>query len=261
VIPVHFGGLACDIASIRTIAAKHGIAVVEDAAHALPSRSAGELVGSRSEYACFSFYATKNLTTGEGGAFVTSDENIADRVRRLSLHGLSRDAWKRYESAGSWYYEIEEPGFKYNMTDIAAAMGLAQLRRLPALHAEREHLAGLYDEAFSLTDWLNPQPQTPADEHGHHLYVLRLNPARLLIGRDKFIEALNAENIGTSVHFIPLHMHTYYRDRFEFPSEAFPGSLALYEQAISLPMYPGLSSLAQNDVINAVMKIGSAYAR
>jgi dTDP-4-amino-4,6-dideoxygalactose transaminase len=182
-------------------------------------------------------------------------------VRRLSLHGLSRDAWKRYESAGSWYYEIEEPGFKYNMTDIAAAMGLAQLRRLPALHAEREQLAGRYDEAFALTRWLNPQPQTPNGEHGRHLYVLRLNPARLLIDRDRFIEALNAENIGTSVHFIPLHIHPYYRDRFEFPAEAFPGALALYGQAISLPMYPGLSSFAQDDVINAVKKIGTAYAR
>ena len=261
VIPVHIAGQACDMAAINEIAGRHGITVIEDAAHALPTGPAGDLVGRNSKFACFSFYATKNLTTGEGGMLVTDDEEAATRAKRLSLHGLSNDAWSRYDDVGSWYYEIEEPGYKYNMTDIAAALGLRQLGRLDDLHAERAAQAARYTDAFSEAPWIEGAHAGAPDEHAWHLYMVRLNLEHLACDRNKFIEALRAENIGTSVHFIPLHLHPYYRDRFGFAPEEFPSAVGLYERVISLPLYPGLTAADQGDVIDAVTKIGAANAR
>ena len=261
VIPVHVAGQVCDMDGINEVANKHGIVVVEDAAHALPAGPAGDLVGRTSRFACFSFYATKNLTTGEGGMLVTTDDEAAARVKRLSLHGLSHDAWGRYDVAGSWYYEIEEPGYKYNLTDIAAALGLRQLERLGELQAERVAQAARYDGAFSEVSWIEGAHAERPDEHARNLYIVRLNLQELTCTRNRFIEALSAENIRTSVHFIPLHVHPYYRDRFGFTPESFPNAFSLYERAISLPLYPGLAAADQGDVIEAVMKIGASFAR
>ena len=192
---------------------------------------------------------------------VTDDEEAATRAKRLSLHGLSNDAWSRYDDVGSWYYEIEEPGYKYNMTDIAAALGLRQLGRLDDLHAERAAQAARYTDAFSEAPWIEGAHAGAPDEHAWHIYMVRLNLERLACDRNKFIEALRAENIGTSVHFIPLHLHPYYRNRFGFVEETFPSAFGLYKRVISLPLYPGLSAAGQGDVIDAVTKIGEANAR
>lgn len=261
VMPVHIAGQVCDMNGINEIAGQHGIVVVEDAAHALPAGPAGDLVGRTSRFACFSFYATKNLTTGEGGMLVTTDDEAAARVKRLSLHGLSHDAWDRYDDAGSWYYEIEEPGYKYNLTDIAAALGLRQLERLGELQAERVAQAERYAGAFEKAPWMEGAYAERPDEHAWHLYIVRLDPEGLTGTRNRFIEALRAENIGTSVHFIPLHLHPYYRDRFGHRPETFPNAFRLYERSISLPLYPGLTAADQGDVIDAVMKIGASFAR
>jgi dTDP-4-amino-4,6-dideoxygalactose transaminase len=260
VMPVHIAGQACDMDGINEVANRHGIVVVEDAAHALPAGPVGDLVGRTSRFACFSFYATKNLTTGEGGMLVTTDEDAAARVKHLSLHGLSHDAWDRYDDAGSWYYEIEEAGYKYNLTDIAAALGLGQLARLDELHAERLAQAERYADAFSEASWIEGGHAERPDEHAWNLYIVRLNLDGLGCTRNRFIEALRAENIGTSVHFIPLHLHPYYRDRFGFRPQTFPNAFSLNERAISLPLYPGLTAADQGDVIDAVMRIGASFA-
>ena len=261
VIPVHIAGQACDMDGINEVANRHGVAVVEDAAHALPAGPAGDLVGRTSRFACFSFYATKNLTTGEGGMLVTIDDEAAARVKRLSLHGLSHDAWNRYDEIGSWYYEIEEPGYKYNLTDIAASLGLRQLDRLGELQAERMAQAERYADAFSEASWIEGACAERPEEHAWHLYIVRLNLDQLTCTRNSFIEALRAENIGASVHFIPLHLHPYYRKRFGHRPETFPNAFRLYERSISLPLYPGLTAADQGDVIDAVMKIGASFAR
>ncbi|MCH8223975.1 MAG: DegT/DnrJ/EryC1/StrS family aminotransferase [Chloroflexi bacterium] len=261
VIPVHIAGQACDMDGINEVANRHGVVVVEDAAHALPAGPAGDLVGRTSRFACFSFYATKNLTTGEGGMLVTTDDEAAARVKRLSLHGLSHDAWDRYDEIGSWYYEIEEPGYKYNLTDIAASLGLRQLDRLGELQAERMAQAERYADAFSEASWIEGACAERPEEHAWHLYIVRLNLDQLTCTRNRFIEALRAENIGASVHFIPLHLHPYYRNRFGHRPETFPNAFRLYERSISLPLYPGLTAADQGDVIDAVMKIGASFAR
>ncbi len=261
VIPVHIAGQVCDMAGINEVANRHSIVVVEDAAHALAAGPAGDLVGRTSRFVCFSFYATKNLTTGEGGMLVTNDDEAAARVKRLSLHGLSHDAWDRYDDVGSWYYEIEEPGYKYNLGDIAASLGVRQLDRLGELQAERVAQAERYADAFSEASWIEGAHAERPDEHAWNLYIVRLNLKELTRTRNRFIEALRAENIGTSLHFIPLHLHPYYRDRFDFKPEAFPNAFSLYQRVISLPLYPGLTAADQGDVIDAVMRIGASFAR
>lgn len=192
---------------------------------------------------------------------VTNDDEAATRAKSLSLHGLSQDAWGRYDDVGSWYYEIEEPGYKYNLTDMAAALGLGQLERLDQLQAERAAQARRYAAAFSELPWIDGGHAERPDEHAWHLYIVRLRLDRLGCTRNKFIEALKAENIGTSVHFIPLHLHPYYRKRFDFSPESFPNAFDLYERSISLPLHPGLTADDQGDVIGAVKKIGASFAR
>ncbi len=260
-LPVHYGGHPCDMDALNALARSRGLAMVEDAAHAVGASYRGKPVGSLGGATCFSFYATKNLTTAEGGALALDDDAAAERARLLSLHGMSRDAWKRYTAAGSWYYEVLAPGFKYNMTDLEAALGLHQLRRLPAFLARRRELAARFDAAFRDRPAIEIPVRRPEVEHAYHLYAIRLRPERLTVDRARFIEELKAENIGTTVNFIPIHYHPYYRERMGLGPGAFPVAENAYERLISLPLYPRMTDADQDDVIRAVEKIAAAFAR
>jgi dTDP-4-amino-4,6-dideoxygalactose transaminase len=251
IIPVHVAGEPCDIESLRAVAG--GIPIVEDAAHALPTRLRGRLVGGLSDLTCFSFYATKTLSTGEGGMVTTDDDRHAERCRIMSLHGISRDAWKRYTAEGSWKYDIIAPGFKYNLTDIAAALGLVQLGKLEAMWKRRVQIAAKYDAALGVRDELQTPSHDPANQHAWHLYMLRVDNARIRGGRDAFIEALRERNIGVSVHFIPLHLHPYYRETYGYKPDDFPIATREYEREVSLPIYSRMSDRDVDDVIAAVV--------
>lgn len=269
IIPVHIAGLPAELDAIAAIAARHGLAVVEDAAHAFPAKYQGRLIGSPyppsafriPHCVCFSFYATKTITTGEGGMIVTDDDALAERCRIMALHGISKDAWKRYTAEGSWYYEIIAPGYKYNMTDIAAGMGLAQLAKAERMALRRQEIAGRYNHAFDSV----PQVQTPHDrsdcQHAWHLYMLRLNLNQWRIDRAQVIEELKRRNIGTSVHFIPLHLHPYYRETYGYRPEDFPVACREYQREISLPIYSKMTDQDVQDVIDAVIDIVEIYGR
>ncbi len=243
IMVVHFGGLVADMAPILALAAERGIAVVEDVAHAVPATRDGRQAGGFGVAGALSFYATKTVTTGEGGMLVTDDDAVADRARVMRLHGISRDAWKRYTAGGSWYYEIEDVGFKYNLTDLAAAIGLVQLERAEAMRRERERVARAYALAFEaegLGDLVElPAEAPPGDVHAWHLYPIRLAPDAP-VARAEVIERLRADGIGTSVHFIPLHLHPYYRRMYGYRPEDLPVAAAEYEREISLPIFPDL---------------------
>ena len=255
IIPVHFGGQACDMDPILDLARSKGLRVVEDAAHAFPAALGGRKVGGMGDITCFSFYATKTITTGEGGMATTDDDGWAERMRVMSLHGISRDAWKRYTAEGSWYYEIVAPGFKYNMTDIAAAMGLVQLRRAGEMLDRRADIARRYAEAFTGEDALEVLEIRDFGEHAWHLYVIRLQPGVLEIDRAAFIEELKALGIGSSVHFIPLHLHPYYRETYGHEAEDFPVALDCYQRSLSLPIYSKMSDQEVERVIQGVLDI------
>jgi dTDP-4-amino-4,6-dideoxygalactose transaminase len=238
VVPVHYAGLAADMPRIGAIARRHGIRVVEDAAHALPTTCGGRLVGTLdSDVTVFSFYANKTMTTGEGGMLVTRDAAIAARAKVMRLHGINRDAFDRFTAkVPSWYYEIVAPGFKYNLTDIAAALGIHQLRRVRDFQVRRQQLADLYDRLLADLPVICPPRPAGGDLHAWHLYVIRLTDDAA-IGRDALIEALYAAGIGCSVHYIPLHLHPYWRERYGLRSEDFPHSQRAYERMLSLPLY------------------------
>lgn len=262
VLPVHFAGLPCEMERLLTVARRYGLAVVEDAAHALPAHLAGRAAGTLGVAGAFSFYATKNITTAEGGMVVTDDPLLADRVRLMSLHGISRDAWLRYTARGNWYYEILEPGFKYNMTDIAAALGLHQLRRLQTFWEARARYARTYSAAFDSLPELETPPDAPAgSQHAWHLYVLRLNLDRLTIDREAFTEELRQRGIGASVHFIPLHLHPYYRETYGYRPSDLPIATAVSERIVSLPLYPRMSPDDVERVIEAVCEIVRSHRR
>jgi dTDP-4-amino-4,6-dideoxygalactose transaminase len=260
IIPVHIAGLPADLDAICAIAARHDLAVIEDAAHSFPSKYKGRPIGTATasgqpSAVCFSFYATKTLTTGEGGMICTDDEALTERCRIMALHGISKDAWKRYTAEGSWYYEIIAPGYKYNMTDIAAAMGLAQLRKAERMWRRRQEIALRYNAAFGRL----PELQTPfarSDcQHAWHLYILRLHLDRLRIGRAEFIQELKQRNIGTSVHFIPLHLHPYYRETFAYAPTDFPVAFKEFQRVISLPIYSKMSDKDIENVIDSVSRV------
>jgi dTDP-4-amino-4,6-dideoxygalactose transaminase len=236
---------------IVEFARERGITVIEDAAHAAGMLDAGEWAGTHSALAAYSFYATKNLTTAEGGMLVTNDDEIMERVRVLSLHGMDRDAWKRYTARGSWRYDVREPGFKYNMPDIAAAMGLVQLERLDAMQLRRDELAQRYLQAFRNTPGIIPQapPDGANDKHSWCMFVVRIDPQQTDVDRDTLIEALKDANIGTSVHYIPTHHFSAYRS---FASDRLQATDLIWRYIISLPLYPGMSDRDCDDVIEAV---------
>jgi len=256
IVPVHFGGLSCDMEAIHAIARGHGLKVVEDAAHAIPTTCDGKLIGSLdSDATVYSFYATKTITTGEGGMVVTRDPELARRCRVMRLHGISRDAFDRYTSTKpSWYYEVIAPGCKYNMTDIAASIGIHQLKKAWAFQKRRGEMAALYDATLAELPVLLPPKGAVGETHAWHLYVLRLKDGAP-VDRDRFIELMAAKGIGCSVHFIPLHLHPYWRDRYGFKPEDFPHALGNFQRAVSLPMYTRMTEADQQRVIAAVKEI------
>lgn len=253
ILPVHFAGLACEMDEILRIARKRGLRVVEDAAHALPTRYRGQWVGQlESDITVFSFYATKTITTGEGGMVVCRDPDLARRCRVMRLHGINRDAFDRYTAkTPGWYYEVVAPGFKYNLTDIASAIGIHQLRKAHAFQVRRQAMAARYDtELAGLPLQLPPHPQA-GDLHAWHLYVLRLDDSAPT-GRDAMIQAMADRDIGCSVHFIPLHLHPYWRDTYHFQPNDFPAAYDNYQRTLSLPLYTKMSDTDQGRVISAV---------
>ncbi len=261
VIPVHFAGHPCDMDAIIAIAAAHRLIVVEDAAHALPARWRGRMIGTVGDLTCFSFYATKTITTGEGGMITTANPDWAERMRIMSLHGISKDAWKRYTAEGSWRYEIIAPGYKYNMTDPAAALGISQLSRCDDFLRARLRCKTLYDEAFRSELAIQTPVTRSGVEHAWHLYVIRIDPRQVRIGRDQIIALLKERNIGVAVHFIPLHLHPYYRKTYGYAPADFPNANAAFEQIISLPIYPRLTESDINDVVSAIREILGEYRR
>ena len=255
IVPVHIGGQPCEMERILEIAEEYELKVIEDAAHALPASYRHKKVGVIGDITCFSFYAKKTITTGEGGMATTENSEWAERMRLMSLHGISHDAWKRYTKEGSWYYEILNPGFKYNLTDIAAAIGIEQLKKCDEFRRAREKIAKIYDTSFADLEEIQTPVRRADTEHAWHLYVIQLNLDRLQLTRNQFIEALREEQIGTSVHFIPLHLHPYYRDNFGYHPSDFPNASSAFERIVSLPIYPGMTEADVETVIGAVRKI------
>lgn len=259
-LPVHYGGHPAEMDALLGLARARDLAVIEDAAHASGAAYRGRPVGAIGDATCLSFYATKNMTTAEGGALLTDRPELAERARVLALHGLTRDAWGRYTAAGAWHYDVVASGYKYNMTDLEAALGLRQLQRLPGFIARRRELAA------RLTAGLAGEPaiQTPAVREevdpAWHLYPIRLRAERLTVDRDRFLEDLRAENIGVSVHFIPIHFHTYFKGRLGTEGD-FPVAEDAFRRLISLPIYPAMTDADADDVIAAVRKVASHHRR
>ncbi|MCP4572458.1 MAG: DegT/DnrJ/EryC1/StrS aminotransferase family protein [bacterium] len=251
VIAVHYGGHPCDLDRLESICREHDLLLVEDAAHALPARYRGRLVGSGDNPAAFSFYATKNLTTAEGG-LLTGDPQMIERGIVASLHGMDRDAWKRHDKGGSWRYDVVMPGFKYNMTDLQAAIGLQQLRRLDGFLARRREVAAAYTAALAPLDAFDLPSEREDCASAWHLYPVRLKPGALPVTRDDFMTGMRDRNIGTSVHFIPIHTFTYYRDKYGYRPEDFPVALDAGDRAVSLPLHPDLSDDDVADVVAAI---------
>ena len=256
ILPVHYGGLACDMGAIFAIAQRHGLQVIEDAAHALPTRSKGALVGTLPSAATvFSFYANKTMTTGEGGMVVTRDDALAARMRVMRLHGISRDAFDRFTSkTPAWYYEVVAPGFKYNLTDMAAALGRVQLQRLPAFVQRRQQLAARYLSELKSLPLILPADAPAGDSHAWHLFVLRLSD-EASVTRDEVIQRLSDAGIGTSVHFVPLHRQPYWRDRYGLRPEQFPAADKAYQHMLSIPLFTAMSDDEQGRVIAALKAV------
>ena len=258
---VHIAGQPCDMDPILALARAHGLKVIEDAAHALPARYRGRWAGTLGDAGAFSFYATKNITTGEGGLLVTSDPEALEAARVLALHGISKDAWKRYSAAGNWYYEVLASGYKYNLSDIHASLGVHQLRKLDAFYATRRRYVDRYQRGLHDLDAISLPSEAPGTQHAWHLYMVRLRPEVLGIDRKAFIEELRARNIGTSVHFIPLHLHPYYQETWGYRPGDFPFAETAYGHTLSLPLYPGMSEGDVDDVIQAVWDVARRNRR
>jgi len=263
ILSVDYAGHPCDYDALRALAQPRGIRIVDDAAHALGAASRGRPVGSAAlaDVTAFSFYATKNLTTGEGGAVVTDDGELAERIQLLSLHGMSRDAWKRYGATGSWFYEIVAPGWKYNLSDLLAAIGVAQLERFDASQRRRREIAERYTRAFAGVSEVRTPTARPGMTHAWHLYAIALELERLAIDRARFIEELRAENIGTSVHFIPIHMHPHFRASLAVPEGQLPVAEDAYRRAITLPLFSRMTDRDVDDVVAAVTRVATAFRR
>lgn len=257
IVPVHYAGQSVDLDAIYELADKYELFVSEDAAHAVYTRYKGKLIGNNPKgTVSYSFYSTKNLATGEGGMLVTNDKKIADKARILVTHGMSKNAWNRYSKSGSWMYDIEEPGFKYNMFDLQASLGLIQLQRLEEMQTRRSIIANEYNKAFENLDGINlPSIEEGTTTHAWHLYMILIDEEALGLSRNEFIERLTELNIGTSVHFIPVHLMSAYRNRFGYKEGDFPKTEAWFNKIISLPLYSKMSDEDVNQVIEAVRKI------
>jgi dTDP-4-amino-4,6-dideoxygalactose transaminase len=267
IMPVHLYGHPCDRTALIEIARNYHCALVEDAAHSFPARYEGKTIGAAEDagvpvLTAFSFYATKNLTTGEGG-MLTGPAELIEEARLWSLHGMSGDAWKRdrdnpdRDKPEGWFYEITRPGFKYNMTDIQAAMGIAQLPRIAGFGVRRTEIAARYNKAFGPLEELQIPAHRSNIDHAWHIYALRLNLEQLKISRDEFIGELSRRNIAGSVHFIPIHVHPYYRDRYAYKANSFPVAWREYQRLVSLPIYPTMLDRDIDDVIEAVTEVAT----
>lgn len=273
VLPVHFAGQSCDMPAILDLAQRYDLKIVEDAAHAFPTTVTSSTVhdtevkerkiGSVGHATVFSFYVTKTIATGEGGMVTTEDQEIADRIRTMRLHGINRDIWNRYTSnKPSWYYEVVEPGYKYNLTDIASSLGLCQLAKAQSFQTRRERIAACYDQAFQNNACLDlPKKVHATNTHSWHLYVLRLNLDTLTIDRDAFIQSMVDRGVGCSVHFIPLHMHPYWRDRYSLTPDLFPVASREFDRVVSLPIYPSMTDEQVGHVIDSVLSIVATHKR
>ncbi len=259
-LPVHFGGQACRIDDVLSLAAEKGVRVLEDSAHSFGALAGGRKVGSFGDMAAFSFYATKNFTSGDGGCIATGDEEIAERIRLLSYHGMSRDGWARYADRGSWYYEVTEAGFKFNMSDVLSALGLAQLKKIDLMTDGRRAAAERYTELLEDSPYFELPRELPGNAHTWHLFVIRINAEKLRIDRDEFIRALAAENIGCSVHFIPIYVHPFF-EPYRRSGESFPVCDDFFSRCISLPMFPSMEDRDVDDVVRALTRIASFYAK
>ncbi len=261
IIPVHFAGQPCDMSALRELAELHKLHIVEDAAHALPSSYKNQRIGSLSELTAFSFYATKPVTTGEGGMVTTNNDAYAERIRRMRLHGMNRDAGDHAPVAASWQYQVEEAGYKYNLTDMQSALGLVQLAKCDAMYAARSRLAERYQQAFASFSTLQLPESLPDSQSSWHLYVLRLRPEGLRIGRDRFIRELDLRGVSASMHFIPLHLQPYYQKRFGYKAGHFPQAEHESMRCLSLPIYPSMSQEEIDHVICAVADTSQCWAK
>ncbi len=260
IIPVHYAGHPCDMDRINAMAAKHNLVVIEDAAHCMPSKIGDLSVGATKNLTCFSFYANKNMTTGEGG-MLTGPKELLEKARVLALHGMSRNAWKRFEKGGSWRYDVPAPGFKYNMSDILASIGIVQLGKLDGFYRRRCEIAARYDKAFKESMTLKPLTVLEGFQTSYHLYVVQLNLEKLSIDRDQFIVELAERNIGCSVHYVPIHMHSYYQNKYGFKPVDFPHAFGAFQRILSLPLSPRHRDQDIDDVIAAVNEVGEKFKR
>lgn len=260
ILPVHYAGHPCDMSAIEALATPRKIAVVEDAAHCLPSKIGEKTVGSSPNLTLFSFYATKNITTGEGG-MMTGSKELVDRARVLALHGMSRDAWNRFAKGGNWRYDVERPGYKYNLTDIASALGIVQLKRLDELFAKRMAIVELYEREFKTHAHLVPLKTRAGYSSSHHLYVIQLKLETLSIDRDRFIAELAERNIGVSVHYQPVHLMSYYAKKYGWKPESFPNAFRAFERMLSLPLSSKHTVKDAQDVVEAVNGICAKFKR
>jgi perosamine synthetase len=256
IIPVHVAGEVCDLDAIHALSREHGLHVIEDAAHALPATFQGRRIGSISELTAFSFYATKTITTGEGGMLTTDSEDYARRASMMRLHGISGDAWKRYSKEGSWYYEVVEAGYKLNLPDLLAALGREQLKKADAFWRRRSEIAQRYANAFAAVEEFDCPPAGCAgDQHSWHLFILRLRPDLLDTGRSEFVNELRSRGIGTSVHFIPLHRHPFYISTYGYQQEDFPHAEDAFSRCLSLPIFPDMTEQEVERVIHSVLSV------
>lgn len=261
IIPVHYGGQPCDMDEIQELANKYNLRVLEDAAHSLPAYYKGKKIGSISEVTCFSFYATKTLSTGEGGMICTNNPEIAERTAIMRLHGINRDAWKRYSESGSWYYEVVAPGYKYNFTDLQASLGLPQLKKVDLMWESRKSIARRYTEAFKDFELITLHTIKSDRESSWHLYPIRLNLEMLTRNRAQIIDELKKYNVGAGVHFMPVHQHLYYQKTFNLDDRSFPVSSSAFPRLMSLPIYPGMTDESVEKVINALIEILNKFKK
>ena len=257
IMPVHFAGNPCEMGIIQNICKKYDLKLIEDAAHALTSKFQNNLIGTIGDITCFSFYATKNITTGEGGMAVTTNPVYAEKIRKLSLHGINMDAWNRYAKKGSWFYEVSDAGYKYNMSDILASIGITQMKKAEMMLKKRTDIANTYTNELSNIHSITIPRTNIENRHAWHLYVIQIKQDELNINREQFIDKLKEYNIGASVHFIPLHRHPYYQNKFRYSPKDFPNSESIYNSSISLPIYPKMTETDVNYVIEAVKNIAS----
>ncbi len=261
IICVDMAGRPCDLDEIMEIATRNKVMLIEDAAHALGAEYKGRKVGSIAPLSCFSFYVTKNLTTGEGGMVMTADEELAKKIAIYSLHGLSADAWKRYSDVGFKHYSVQVPGYKYNLTDMQAALGISQFKRIEAMQARRKTIWNIYQEALAGLPIFCPAEPSPDTKHAYHLYTVHLDLDRLVAGRDEIQAALHKENIGTGIHYTAVHNHDYYARTFGYKPSDFPEANWISERTLSLPLAANLSDADVQNVIDAVSKVVNHFAR